>query len=395
MHVGDPLRGCRAAAMFAALAFVPWAAGCGASSTSSAGDGSSFAPNVSKASASSRPDKLPDDAELQKRVEETIKFTGERELISNRNAAWQVVHGILAYGPELPMKVGDKSESALDYLMAGGQLTGWILRPGEKGVDTVVESGSKTGQGHEDQWLGYMSLHGVPLDRELIVGGGRYKMGDLLSQAQWDIRDGMEATWTLMALAAYAPTDTTWKARDGSEWSVGRVVEMEARQDIAASACGGTHRLTGLTTALNRRLAEGKPIEGPWKLAQDQIDRFVETAQQFQQPDGAFSASYFQRASSTADIGQRIGTTGHTLEFLALTLTDEELRQPWVTRAVVALCDMLEQTRDFDLECGGLYHAARGLQVYNARRFTKAPIVGQPPPAGSVRPARSSETAAR
>ena len=38
----------------------------------------------------------------------------------------------------------------------------------------------------------------------------------------------------------------------------------------------------------------------------------------YQQPDGSFSSDYFNGARSTGDIGQRIGTTGHTLEFIAL-----------------------------------------------------------------------------
>jgi hypothetical protein len=35
----------------------------------------------------------------------------------------------------------------------------------------------------------------------------------------------------------------------------------------------------------------------------------------------------------------------------------------------VALLDMLERTQDYPLECGALYHAVRGLDLYRTRRF--------------------------
>ena len=77
----------------------------------------------------------------------------------------------------------------------------------------------------------------------------------------------------------------------------------------------------------------------------------------YQQPDGSFSSDYFNGPRSTGDIGQRIGTTGHTLEFLAIAVPDKELNSPWLVQAVSYLCDMLEDTKEYELECGGLYHA--------------------------------------
>ena len=91
----------------------------------------------------------------------------------------------------------------------------------------------------------------------------------------------------------------------------------------------------------------------------------------YQQPDGSFSSDYFNGPRWTGDIGLRIGTTGHTLEWLVLALPDDELEEPWLTKAVSYLCDMLDETQDYELECGGLYHAARGLKLYRERRFGK------------------------
>jgi hypothetical protein len=287
----------------------------------------------------------------------------------------------------LQLSIAGKDMPALDYLLGGGRLTGWVLSPGAKGVETLVEPGSKTGQGHEDQWLGYLSLTGLDPETPLKVGDTTYKVRDLLTQAQWDIYPNMEATWTLMALASYCPLDVKWTNKQGEEWTIERVVAMEANQNIEASACGGTHRLVGLTVALNRHLKEGGQATGGWQAAQGAIRKFIHQAKARQQADGSFSSNYFREpAQNSADIGERIGTTGHTLEFLALAMDDKEIREPWVERSALALCDMLDQTKDQPLECGGLYHAVRGLQLYRQRLFG-APGESQPsakPTAGPV-----------
>ena len=96
-------------------------------------------------------------------------------------------------------------------------------------------------------------------------------------------------------------------------------------------------------------------------------------AREFQQPDGSFSTNYFSRAARSAEINDRISTTGHVLEFLTVALNDDELKQPWVTRAVQHLVQCLEMTEQYDLECGALYHAAHGLMIYRDRMYGPAP----------------------
>ncbi len=350
---------CLSAALLLQVAF----AGC--SQSSAEGD-----PAADTATRVASQLQIPPDDQLRQRLDDAIAITARRTLVADDNAAWQVVHGILAFGPDLKVIVGGKEMSAQQYLLDGGHLKGWVLSAGDKGVETLVEAGSKTGQGHEDQWLGYLSLSGLKPDTPIKVGDKTYKVIDLLTQAQWDIYQGMEATWTLMALSSYMPMDVKWKNKRGEDWTIDRVVQMEAGQDIARSACGGTHRLVGLTVAVKRHLKEGGKLTGGWKAADDQIHGFINLAKQYQQPDGSFSSNYFQiPARTSADVGEQIGTTGHTLEFLALAMTDDELKQPWVARAVVRLCQLVDETQDFPLECGGLYHASRGLKLYRQRRF--------------------------
>lgn len=354
-------------------------------------------PRASAAAAARQKSELSDGNELRDRIDHALALTERRHLVAESNAAWQVVHGILAFGPNLMLDIQGKPVSALEYLQQGGRLTGWNLIPGDRGLEAPLESGSKTGQGHEDQWLGYLSLIGLPDSTPIKVAGKTYTIRDLVTQAQWDIHPGMEATWSLMGFTAYLPLDAKWKSKDGNEWTMERVVGMEADQDLRRSACGGMHRLTALTVALKKYMDAGGKIDtdsrnqnkNGWDRAYakiyDKDNGAIAIMKAYQQPDGSFSADYFNGARATGDIGQRIGTTGHTLEFIVLALPDHDLQAPWLLSAVNYLCDMLEETQDYELECGGLYHAARGLKIYRERRFgpaeRKAPAAKEPAPA--------------
>ena len=314
-------------------------------------------------------------AELCLRIDRVLDQTRVgRQLATDTQGAWQVVHGILAFGEQFTVVHEGKPVPALAYLLDGGRLTGWKLRPGDKGISALVEEGSTLGQGHPDQWLGYLSQcgsNGIPLNRPLIVGGQPFQVGDLLSQAQADLRPGQEATWTLMALATYLSPENSWEGADGESWNLERVMAMELEADLAASACGGAHRLYGLATAVNRyrgrHSAKTGPLPGVWGEAEATIADCIDRARRFQQADGSFSTQYFERPATSPDVFTKLGSSGHIFEFLTVALPPERLSEPWVLRGADRLATILEQTADIDVECGALYHAAHGLLLYRNR----------------------------
>jgi hypothetical protein len=337
---------------------------------------------------------------LCRRIDAALAHARDARLLDgNVQGAWQVVHGVLAFGPDFPLAVKGRTLPALEHLLGGGSLTGWKLRPGDPGVVAIVEEGSTMGQGHPDQWLGYLSqcgvasgtatglVGGVPLDTPLVVGGKRFTVADLLAQAKHDIRPGQEATWTLMALSAWLPPDASWTSGSGEEWTTERVVAMEAAADVFSAACGGAHRAYGLAVALDaHRRATGAEPTGGWAEAASVLDDLVDRARRFQQPDGSFSVHSFERPGTSPDVFARLGATGHVFEVLALTLEDDRLDEPWVTRAADRLVTLLEHTADLDVECGALYHAAHGLAIYRRRICSPAETAGRAPqPAGASR----------
>lgn len=314
---------------------------------------------------------------LKERLDSALDLAYRHRRLNLRDhAAWQIVHGAVAFGRAFPMEKDGEIVSAVDYLLAGGRMKGWNLEPGDmlggrQGLRAVLEQGSKTGQGHYDQWLGYLSGCNIPPDQTIVVGDKTFTLADLMAQVEWDVPRNLdqEYSWTIMGLTTYHPTDYSWTASDGKQWTIEKLVAIEAQHDLSTSACGGAHRLCGLTLALNRHLAQGGQVTGGWDLARDRIEQSLQKAREFQNSDGSLSSNYLQRPGRSADLSENLGATGHVLEFVVLAVPDSQIRDEWIKRAALFLCDVLERTKDVPLECGALYHAVHGLVIYRERLF--------------------------
>jgi hypothetical protein len=210
----------------------------------------------------------------------------------------------------------------------------------------------------------------------------------------YDCWEGKESSWTIIALSKHLePIDQKWMATDGEEWTLERLVSMEAgplgdeaigQEKILTGACGGTHRLIGLSIALNnyRTRKPGVELTGGWAAAERRIEWAVEQAKANQLPTGAFSIAFFFRPANSANIDEHLAATGHILEFLAFALPKQQLEAPWIQKAIAYLCGLLERTKQLDLECGALYHAAHGLVLYREKVFG--------PRQGAIRPDASA-----
>lgn len=326
------------------------------------------------------------------RVDRVLDATFVRPLDLNVHAAWQIVHGAMAFKKAYQVRKGTESVFILDYLLKGGSMSGWAFAPGavldpatgRRGLTSIMEPGSKSGQGHADQWLGYLSNCGFALNDPITSGGVNYTFEDYVRQIEWDVPQNAikEYSWTLMSLTAYRPTSHTWKASDGKMWSIENLLEIELDQVDTANLsiggpCGGTHRLFGIAISLKRHIAQGGEMTAIWQRAQEEIDGAIELARTHQNADGSLSTNFFTgRTGISQDLGQNLHATGHTFEFLAIALPDDQLNEPWFNLAADALCEMFEDGDQLELECGALYHAAHGLVVYRERKWSKRPFGG-------------------
>jgi hypothetical protein len=308
---------------------------------------------------------------LQRRVEAAIRNVRSRSLLRN-NAFWTVFHGILGLGPgvELVEPKSGRRVNALDYVCDGGELRGLSFQPSPYGVDVITMRDSQ-GQGHQDQFIAEMAQWGMPADRRLRVQGRDYAFRDFVRHSQMRARTtaDQELSWTVMIVAQYVGTDAAWTNERGEKLRLEDLVRYELDASVEKAACGGTHRLFGLSWTYHLHLKKGGKTEGVWKDVAEKTARYAAKAKEYQNADGSLSTESFEGRGSNPDRQARINTTGHVLEWLALALSDEELKAAWVQEAVSALSLLILDMQDAPIDSGSMYHAVHGLYLYHVRAF--------------------------
>jgi hypothetical protein len=321
---------------------------------------------------------------LKTRIDAALDNVSRRDLLTT-HGFWTVFHGILGMGPEVTLLDPDtgKRVKALDHICSGAALRGLYFDPQADGLDVRTLEGTGVGQGHQDQFIAEMAQWGMAKERKFVVGGKEFTYADFLrhSRDRTSVKSTQELSWAILIIGQYFGTDLRWTNTAGDQLKFEDVVRYELDQPIETAACGGTHRLFGLTWAYHLYRAKGGAKTGVWKDVADKIDRYKAQAHKFQNPDGAFSSNYVSKPGETKDSQIRIGSTGHVLEWLSLAMTDQELTQPWMQEAANALALMILRHRSDPIDGGALYHAVHGLHIYRSRVFrTPTPHLLVPPP---------------
>jgi hypothetical protein len=323
----------------------------------------------------------PTPAEPADRIEAAILHVRDREMLTT-NSFWTVFHGILGLGPAATLRDPQTNErvNALDFVCNGGEVRGLQFLPTRYGLD--VRTGPQmVGQGHQDQFIAEMAQWGMPAGRTFVVLGKDYTFMDFVRHCQMRARvtSNQELSWAIVVIGQYVGTDAAWTNGAGEKLRFEDLVRYELAAPVEDAACGGTHRLFGLSWVHRLHLARGGKTEGVWKEVVQQTAKYRDLAQRWQNPDGCFSTQFFRGGGDAPDKQLRINTTGHTLEWLALALSDEELRQPWVQNAASALALTILDLQNAPIEGGSLYHATHGLLLYRARvRGTSLPGLSRP-----------------
>jgi hypothetical protein len=321
----------------------------------------------------------PPDA-LQPRIDAALANVRSRDMRTT-NAFWTVFHGILGLGPDVTLlddKMGERV-NALERICTGTGIRGLALIPTQYGLDVETQPGTGVGQGHQDQFVAEMVQWGVSPDRKVVVGEKAYTFADFFrhSKARTSVTKDQELSWAIVIVGTHFGTDHRWTNMFGEALKFEDVVRYELDQPIDTAACGGTHRLFGLTWAYHLHRARGGEAVGVWKDVADKIALYKKNAREFQnRVDKSFSTAYVSKAESRPELAARIAGTGHVLEWLALALTDAELREPWVEDAASALSDMIIANQNNPIDGGALYHAVHGLYIYRARAFGVAGPAG-------------------
>lgn len=358
-------------------------------------------------------DPAPRDDVVRSRIEAAVRHARQRQLKAT-DAFWTVFHGILGLGPSVPLldPATGQRVKAIDYICAGRPMPGLVLHPTKEGVDVSMgpeAGGLGVSQGHRDQFAAEMAQWNLPADQPFVVGGKPFKFLDFVRYSQKSATTDpkhnpdqkhklpLELSWSIVIIGQYLGTDARWTNVHGEKLHFDDLIRYELSEDVErTAACGGTHRLFGLTWAHHLHLQRGGKAEGVWADVAAKNAHYCAVAQRDQMADGSFSNNYLippplnlRRPKVPGGDGafpsgflvtqpserfRRINTTGHVFEYLALSLPDEELRQPWMSDAANALSLMILDIQDpaFD---GMVYHAVHGLYLYYARVYGRRDFV--------------------
>ncbi len=318
-----------------------------------------------------------DSVPIRARLEAVLHTNARRYLKVGTHTPWQIFHGILAYGGQYTiLDRNDRAITAVSYILSRGGLDGTrLFEPTPYGL-RVVQTG--TTEGHPNQFLAILALSNVPLDAPIVVDKLRYQVHHLLTNAQYEYYTGQEASWSLIAFTTYLPLDSRWRNKYDDVVSIEGIVDYEVRLATEYAPCGGTHNLFALAYALDRFRSQHPETQltGVWSRADDKLRRYAELTRAYQNADGSFSTLFYNGRGLGDDPETIMYSTGHTLEWLSVYLSDQELRSAWVENAVLRLCQAFEQTATAPLKCGPMYHALHGLKLYYERRFGEVQVVG-------------------
>jgi hypothetical protein len=293
-----------------------------------------------------------------------------RENVAERTP-WGVFHAMLPYRERTQLVAGRRVVNATSWLAGNQPMRGIrVMAVDKQGLFARQGIGM---QGHQGQMLAIFAQTGVPADYPLYVGQKRFSVQDLIEREMADCKGNSELTFVLIGLAGYLPTNAQWQSSDGEAWDFERLLREELSQPIVGAACGGTHRLMGLTFALRQRRAEGLPITGQWERADEYIQDFIKYAFTLQNPDGSMSTSWFEGRADNGKLDRKLQTSGHIMEWLIYALPPERLTEDRVVRGVQFLTRCLWDQRSQKWEVGPKGHALRALALYQHRVFSASP----------------------
>src|SRR5262249_26513114 len=247
------------------------------------------------------------------RIETAINNVRRRELVTS-TGFWSVFHGILGLGPSLKLRHPETNErvTVLEYIWSGGEIRGLEFIPTKHGLDVRL---GPTGvrQGHQEQFVAEMGQWDTRPDQKVIVYGKEYTFMDFVRHSQMrastNSTRAQELSWAVIVVGQYLGQDLTWTNMFGEKLSYEDMIRYELDASVDNAACGGTHRLFGLSWSYHLHLLRGGKTEGIWKEVVEKTAKHRDLAKKYQNPDGALSTSFFSGPGNNPDKSRRINST--------------------------------------------------------------------------------------
>ena len=294
-----------------------------------------------------------------------LKYYLQNPESTSVRSPWAVMHALIAFGSDYELLHGQSRVNAIGWMCHNGTCrTQRMFTP--KGRSFIPNVGGGV-QGHEGQFLAILAQSNVPLDYPIQIGASKFKVEDLVRYEMATCKEKSELTFKLIGLSYYLDSNKQWKANDGKIWSIPKLIQEELAQPVNGSACGGTHRLMGFSFSVRQRQLQNQPINGQYARAAKFVREYVAYTLRLQNPDGSFSTDWYEGRANEPNDERKVQTSGHMLEWLMFTLTDEEIKQPKIALGIEFLLSKIYDKRDQKWPIGPRGHATRAVALYHER----------------------------
>jgi len=331
--------------------------------------------------------------DLRDKIRRVLTHYYNRPLNTRDRSPWELMHAMLAFeAHSRVLQGGPKGQSitAVGWLCFNQACKRRTLMYVDDDEELSVRVGPAL-QGHRGQLLAMLAQSRINENYPMLVEGHELKVADLIDMEKRTCYPRTELTFKLIGLMHYLDSDEKWLNDQGLEWSIPKLISEELRQPVRGAACGGTHRLSGLTLAYKTRERRGQPVAAEYLRAKKFVSRYQQYAYRLQNRDGSFSTEWFRGPGNEEDLGRRLKTTGHTLEWLLYAASEKDLRHWRTTKAANYLANIMYRNRYKDWEAGPLGHAVHALLVYDRLIFSpyesaqRSPIASQAAPSKQTR----------
>lgn len=311
--------------------------------------------------------------QLRSRIRQVLRFYFNNPPDVSRYTPWEILHYAIAFGVDAQIKTGSQTANAIGWLCWNYPARGQTLFSATGNPRQLAVHIGPGIEGHEGQVLALLALSKVRRDFVIKVNGTDFTVEDLIRHEQSTCDLGSELTFQLLALSHYLNSEDSWRSDAGEQFTIERLLQSELAQQVNGAACGGTHRLMGISYALNRRRHRDEELTTLWRRAEKYLQDYQKYVMSLQNPDGSFSSNWFQRRGVTSDYQRSLYTSGHIVEWLLFSVDDAMLLHERVLKAVDFLCSNLYAHRRDRLDMGTIGHALRALTIFDERVFGAKP----------------------
>lgn len=325
--------------------------------------------------------------QLRTKIRRVLTHYYNRPLNTRDRSPWEMMHAILAF--EVHSKVlqggpNGKPITAVGWLCFNQACRKRTLMYVKDGGELQVRVGPAL-QGHRGQLLSMLAQSKVKREYPMRIDNQDFVVDDLIEMEKRTCYPRTELTFKLIGLSHYLEDDASWMNDQGMQWNIPKLISEEIRQPVRGAACGGTHRLSGLTLAYKNHERRVGKVDGQYLKAKQFVTRYQQYAYRLQNRDGSFSTEWFRGPGNEQSIDRKLKTTGHLLEWLLYAASEKELRHWKTAKAANYLSTIMYNNRYKDWEAGPLGHAVHALLLYDRLVFGPYDQPGQVPVAGKTK----------